>query len=101
MENRKCPVLVDGKECGLTLILVERDIDTETEIYECPRGHRKNVMIGEIDKRKCPAPIDGKACGLALTVIEREIETATEVYECPLGHRTYIPIQPEVIEKSS
>ena len=58
-------------------------------------------MIGEIDKRKCPAPIDGKACGLALTVIEREIETATEVYECPLGHRTYVPMEPEVIEKSS
>ena len=43
MENRECPVLVDGKECGLTLILIERDIDAETEIYECPRGHRKNL----------------------------------------------------------
>jgi hypothetical protein len=50
MGNRKCPALVDGKECGLALILVERDIDAETEIYECPRGHRKNVMIGEIEK---------------------------------------------------
>ncbi len=79
MENRKCPALVDGKECGLALILVERDIDAETDIYKYPRSHRKNVMIGEIEKRKCPALIDGKACGLALTVIEREIETATEV----------------------
>jgi transcription elongation factor Elf1 len=101
MENRRCPVLVDGKECGRTLILVERDIDTATEIYECPQGHRKHVLLGEIEKRKCSALIDGKACGLALSVVEREIETATEVYECPLGHRTYIPIQPEVIEKSS
>ncbi len=101
MENRKCPALVDGKECGLALILVERDIDAETDIYKYPRSHRKNVMIGEIEKRKCPALIDGKACGLALTVIEREIETATEVYECPLGHRTYIPMEPEVIENSS
>ena len=101
MENRKGPALVDGKEYGLALILVERDLDAETEIYECPRGHRKYVLLGEIEKRQCPALIDGKACGLALSVVEREIETATEVYECPPGHRTYIPIDPEVIEKSS
>jgi transcription elongation factor Elf1 len=101
MENRKCPVLVDGKECGLALVLVEQDIDTETEIYECPRGHRKNVMLGEIEKRECPALIDGKECGLALTVVEREVETATKVYECPVGHRTYVPMEPEFIEKSS
>src|SRR6266496_5142830 len=101
MENRKCPVLVDGKECALALILVEQDIDNEREIYECPQGHRKHVLFGEIEKRKCSALIDGKACGLALTVVEQEVETTTKVYECPLGHRTYIPMEPEVIENSS
>jgi hypothetical protein len=50
MENRKGPALVDGKEYGLALILVERDLDAETEIYECPRGHRKYVLLGEIEK---------------------------------------------------
>jgi len=98
MEDTNCPTLVNGKECGLALILVERDIDTETEIYECPLGHRKYVQIGRTEKRVCAALSDGKPCGLALSVVQREPETATEVYECPLGHRTYVPIEPEVIE---
>jgi hypothetical protein len=98
MENRICPSLVNGKECGLELTLVEQDFDTETEIYECPLGHRKYVLLGESEKRLCPALADGKQCRLPLSVVEREPETATEVYECPVGHRTYVPLEPEVIE---
>lgn len=98
MENSKCPALVNGKECGLALVLVEQDIDTDTEVYECPLGHRKYVLLGEVQKRRCPALVDGKECGLALSVVERELETATEIYECPLGHRTYIPLEPNVVE---
>jgi len=30
MENRKCPALVDGKICGLALILVKRELETAT-----------------------------------------------------------------------
>jgi hypothetical protein len=100
MENRKCPVLVDGKECGLTLILVERELDTATAVYECPRGHRTHVLLGEIDQRKCRVLVDGKECGLTLTLVNRELETGTGVYECPLGHRTYVPLEPEAADSS-
>lgn len=94
MEHNACPTLVAGKPCGLALTLVEQDMDSETEIYECLLGHRKYVLLGEVERRNCPAWIDGRACGLALSVVEREAETATEIYECPLGHRTYVPLEP-------
>lgn len=101
MKDQKCLALVDGKECGLALVLVEQDLDNETEIYECPLGHRKDVLLGETMKRKCSSLIDGKECGLALSVIDRDLDSATEVSECPLGHRTYVPTEPEVIEVES
>ena len=100
MGNSTCPALVDGKECGLALVLVEQDIDTETEVYECPLGHRKYVLLGESEKSTCPTLVGGKTCGLALSVAQRDTETATEVYECPLGHRTYVPLEPQVIDDS-
>jgi len=40
MENQKCPVLVGSKACGLALSLVAREVESETEVYECPLGHR-------------------------------------------------------------
>jgi peptide subunit release factor 1 (eRF1) len=101
MENTRCPAVVDGKECRLDLLLVEQDLDAETEIYECPLGHRKYVQFGEHKKKRCTALVNGKECGLELTVVNRETETATEVYECPLGHRAYVPVEPNVVEDSS
>ena len=101
MENRKCPVLVDGKECGLALTLAERDTETATEVYECLRGHRTSVPLGVVEKRKCSTLVDGKQCGLALSVVERDLETGTQVYECALGHRTRDPLDPEVVDNSS
>jgi len=100
MQNRKCSALIDSKDCGLELSLIEQDIDTETEVFECPLGHRKYVPLGETEKRQCPALSDGKECGLALSVVQRDHDTATEIYECPLGHRSYAPIEPEAIEDS-
>ena len=100
MENRKCPALVDGKLCDLALILIEREVETAIDVYECPRGHRKYVLLGEIVKRQCPALVNGKACGLALTLVNRELEAATGVYECPLSHRTYVPLKREAVDSS-
>jgi len=54
MENRKCPVLVDGQECGLVLTLAEREIETETEVYECLRGHRTGVPLGVVESLGSP-----------------------------------------------
>jgi hypothetical protein len=101
MENRKCLVLVNGTECNLDLILVDQDLDTEIGTYECPRGHRLNVLLGAVEKRKCAALVDGgKQCGLGLIVIDRDLDAATAIYECALGHRTYAPLEPEAIDDS-
>jgi hypothetical protein len=48
MENQKCPVLVGSKACGLALSLVAREIESATEVYECPLGHRTEVPFGEL-----------------------------------------------------
>jgi hypothetical protein len=101
MEITKCPTLVDGKECGLDLVLVDQDVDTETEIYECPLGHRRYVAIGESAKRKCRSISADKECGLPLSLVHREPETATEIYECPLGHRTYAPRERDDLDEPS
>jgi hypothetical protein len=100
MEKRKCPALVDGKKCGLALILVEREPDTAIDVYECPLGHRTHKLLGEIEKQKCPALVDDKKCGRALVLVERDLETATGIYECTLGHRTYVPLEPRAVDSS-
>lgn len=101
MGNSKCATLVDGKSCGLELALIDQDIDSELEIYECPLGHRKHLLLGEMIKGHCPGLVAGKACGLALNLVEQDHETATEIYECALGHRIYAPMEPEAFENSS
>jgi hypothetical protein len=100
METKKCPALVDGKVCGLTLILVQQELETETAIYECPLGHRTYSLPGATEKSTCPALVDGKKCRLGLTLVKRELETATGIYECPAGHRTYVPLKPEAADPS-
>jgi hypothetical protein len=45
MESKKCPALVDARVCGLALILVDRDVETATGVYECPLGHRTYVPL--------------------------------------------------------
>jgi hypothetical protein len=101
MENRKCPVLVNGKECNLELILIDQDVETETAIYECPLGHRTNILLGAVEKKQCSALLEnGKNCGLALLVVERDLEAATATYECALGHRTHAPLEQESIGDS-
>jgi hypothetical protein len=99
MKERKCPALVDGRECGLDLLLVERELETQVETYECPLGHRSEQLFAEVVKRTCTSFVDGKECGLPLALVQRELETATEVYECPLDHRTYVPLESETMDE--
>ena len=54
------------KECGLDLLLVERELETEVETYECARGHRTEHLFAEVVKRTCTSFVDGKECGLPL-----------------------------------
>jgi hypothetical protein len=101
MDNDKCPAFVNDKKCGLALALVEQDVDTEMEVYECPLGHRVQFLLGEAKRKQCAALVESKPCGLELSVVEQERETATEIYECPLGHRTYAPLEPPVMDDDS
>jgi hypothetical protein len=98
MASTRCPALVDGKECGLTLVLIDQDPENRTATYECPLGHRSQLLLDEIKKTKCQVLDNGKPCSLPLAIAERDPETATEVYECPLGHRTYLPLEPDIDE---
>ena len=44
MEDKRCPVFVDGKECGLPLTLVDLEEKKiaryDLATYECSLGHR-------------------------------------------------------------
>jgi hypothetical protein len=44
MDERKCPVFVDGKECDLPLIEIDREAEKiaryDLAIYQCGLGHR-------------------------------------------------------------
>jgi hypothetical protein len=48
MEDKRCPVFVDGKECGLPLILIEREVEKiaiyEVTTYKSSRGHRSYFL---------------------------------------------------------
>jgi hypothetical protein len=48
MEDKRCPVFVDGKECGLPLTLIEGEIEKiaiyEVTTYKCSRGHRSYFL---------------------------------------------------------
>jgi hypothetical protein len=49
MEDKKCPVFVDGKECGRTLTLVDLEGEKiaryDLATYECSLGHRSYILL--------------------------------------------------------
>ena len=100
MENRTCPMLVEGKECGLALSLVEREIENAVEIYECTLGHRTEVPFGETEKRRCTVLVNDHECGLPLSLVQRDLETGTEIHECPLDHRTYVALETPIDDET-
>jgi hypothetical protein len=64
MEDKRCPVFVDGKECGLPVILVDREAGKiaryDLGTYQCTLGHR--VLFS--------ARRDGKEVRLGLPVAQ-------------------------------
>jgi hypothetical protein len=48
MEDKTCPVYVDGKECGLPLTLLDREAEKiaryDLAVYECGLGHRSYFL---------------------------------------------------------
>jgi hypothetical protein len=48
MDERKCPVFVDGKECDLPLIEIDREAEKiaryDLAIYQCGLGHRSYFL---------------------------------------------------------
>lgn len=49
MEDKKCPVFVDGKECGRPLTLIdlqgEKIARYDLATYECTLGHRSYILL--------------------------------------------------------
>jgi hypothetical protein len=48
MQNKRCPVFVDGKECSLPLTLLDRETEKVARYdlagYECGLGHRSYFL---------------------------------------------------------
>jgi hypothetical protein len=49
VEDKTCPVYVDGKECGLLLTLLDREAEKiaryDLAVYECGLGHRSYFLL--------------------------------------------------------
>jgi hypothetical protein len=49
MEDKQCPVFVDGKECGRPLTLVDLEGEKiaryDLATYECSLGHRSYILL--------------------------------------------------------
>lgn len=58
MEEKRCLVLVDGKECGLPLSPVERQAEKiaryDLVTYQCGLGHRSYFLL-EPERQEPPA----------------------------------------------
>lgn len=53
MDEEKCQVLVDGKPCGLPVTPIDKALGKESNIYQCPLGHRTRLLFGR-DKTDPP-----------------------------------------------
>jgi hypothetical protein len=52
---RRCPTIVDGKECGLEFIAVEDNREEILRVRDCPLGHRTYLLpLEQPDKPKPP-----------------------------------------------
>jgi hypothetical protein len=54
MDQKKCQVVIDGKECGLNLEPVSDSDATMLKLYCCPLGHRTHVV-----REKPPSNLPG------------------------------------------
>lgn len=50
MEDKRCAVFVDGKECGFPLTQVDREVRYDLATYVCSLGHRSYFLVGETEK---------------------------------------------------
>jgi len=44
MEEKECPVIHDGKQCGLPLTKIDAGDSKHNGLHECPRGHRSFIL---------------------------------------------------------
>jgi hypothetical protein len=63
MDDRKCSVFVDGKECDLPLTQVDREAEKitryELATYECGLGHRSYFLHEPKDQPQRNKEADG------------------------------------------
>jgi hypothetical protein len=46
MDEEKCMVLVDGKPCGLPVTPIDKALGKESNVHQCPLGHRSRLLFG-------------------------------------------------------
>jgi predicted AlkP superfamily phosphohydrolase/phosphomutase len=76
MEDKRCPVFVDGKECGLPLTRVDLEAEKiaryDLATYQCSLGHRSYILLEPRSK--------ARASDMAREVIERKMDELTRKY---------------------
>jgi hypothetical protein len=89
MEDKRCPVFVNGKECGLLLTRVgleaEKIARYDLATYQCSRGHRTLLLLEPRSKGKpydrARQEIEQKMNELARKYVEtRDPEITEEIY---------------------
>ena len=89
MEDKRCPVFVDGKECGLSLTQVDLEAEKiaryDLATYQCSLGHRSYILLEPRSKDRPSAmarELKQKMDELARKYVEtRDPEIREEIYK--------------------
>jgi hypothetical protein len=76
MEDKRCPVFVDGKECGLPLTRVDLEAEKiaryDLATYQCSLGHRSYILLEPRSK--------ARPSNMAREMIERKMDELAHKY---------------------
>jgi hypothetical protein len=76
MEDKKCPVFVDGKECGQSLTRVNLEAEKiaryDLATHQCSLGHRSYILLEPQSK--------GRTSDIARENIEQKMDELTRKY---------------------
>ena len=49
MADKRCPVIIDGVECGLPIEEYAAEVDLFLQIFRCALGHRSYAALSEVN----------------------------------------------------
>jgi hypothetical protein len=90
MEDKRCPVFVDSKECGLPLTRVDLEVEKiaryDLATYQCSLGHRSYILLEPRSKTRpsdrARQEIEQKIDELARKYVDtRDPEMRQEIYK--------------------